>query len=196
MIDTSQLDIIQKAVSVLTQGGILIYPTDTAFGIGCRMDDKSAVKRLFTIRKRSVFKAVPVLVSSERMALAYFDHPSDIVRHFMHLYWPGALTIVSACHKKLVYSPIRGGTDSIGMRKPDYPVLLDIISSLGVPILGPSANFSGERTPYVQNDLNPELIKLVDMVMPGQSHMGNVSTVVDCTTKPYTIIRQGAVHIE
>jgi L-threonylcarbamoyladenylate synthase len=192
MVDRS---IISRAVSVVKEGGIIIYPTDTAFGIGCRIDNRKSVDRLFMIRKRPVTQAMPVLVRSKDMALAYFDSPSHIVRHFMETYWPGALTIVSKCKKNAIYSPICGGRKSVGLRMPNHETILDIIEGVGVPVLGPSANFHGDITPYSLQELNPELIKHVDYVVQGECSVGLASTVVDCTVTPYTIIRQGAVTL-
>ncbi len=188
---------IQKAIQVLRSGGIVIYPTDTAFGIGCRIDSNKAVDRLFEIRKRPRTQATPVLVSSIDMGLLYFDNPSQIVRHLIKTHWPGALTIVAPCKKGLIYSPIRGGGDTIGLRTPDHPGLLSVIREVGVPILGPSANFHGEKTPYRCEDLNPELVKLVDFVLSGEagSRSAGPSTVVDCSVHPYRILRLGAVQL-
>jgi L-threonylcarbamoyladenylate synthase len=79
---------------------------------------------------------------------------------------------------------------------PNHPTILKIIEEVGVPILGPSANFHGGPTPYSTADLNPELVKLVDYVVPGECSVRQASTVVDCSVNPYTIIRQGAVILE
>jgi len=187
--------VIQQAIQTLKQGGIVIFPTDTAFGIGCRIDDKNAVDRLFRIRKRPVTQATPVLVVSIAMALPYLDSPSDIVRHFMKTYWPGALTIITPCHKDLIYSPIRGGGETVGIRMPDHSDILHVIHEVGVPVLGPSANIHGENTPFRFEDLDPALSLLVDFVMPGVCKEKRASTVVDCSVDPYIVIRQGAVKI-
>lgn len=184
---------IQKAKAILSDGGIIIFPTDTAFGIGCRIDSREAVDRLFKIRRRPRTQATPVLVDSPKQSLAYFDHHSDIVRRLMTEHWPGALTIVAPCKKNLIYSPLRGGGNAVGLRMPNHPTILEIIKRVGVPILGPSANFHGDPTPYRAEDLNPELTKLVDYVVPGECSVKEASTVVDCSFNPYRIIRQGAV---
>lgn len=186
---------IQKAVEILNSGGIIIFPTDTAFGIGCRIDNRDAVDRLFKIRRRPTTQPMPILVSSIEMALTYLDSPSHIVRRLMKDYWPGALTIVAPCKKNMIYSPIRGGGESVGLRMPNHPVILKIIEEAGVPVLGPSANFHGDPTPYSLSDLNPELVKLVDYVVPGECIVRQASTVVDCSVAPYKILRQGAVKI-
>ena len=184
-----------EAIRVLKSGGLIIYPTDTAFGIGCRVDRPESVDRLFRIRKRPLTQATPVLVQSMDMALAYLDHSSDIVRHLMTTYWPGALTIVATAKKSLFYSPIRGGTDTVGLRMPDNDTALSLIAGVGVPILGPSANFHGQPTPFFYKDLDPELLTLVDYVVPGECKTGVASTVIDTTTEPPSILRQGAVMV-
>ena len=85
---------IAEAIRIMREGGIVIFPTDTAFGIGCRIDDANAVRRLFAIRKRPPDQAVPVLVESASMAQNYWDSPiPDNVRRIINSYWPGALTV-------------------------------------------------------------------------------------------------------
>ena len=203
----------KDAVEIVKKGGIIIFPTDSAFGIGCRIDNTEAVNRLYKIRRRPLTQPMPVLVNSIDTALAYLDSPSDIVRRLMKEYWPGALTIVAPCKTNMIYSPIRGGGKTIGLRMPNHPAILKIIEEAGVPVLGPSANFHGDPTPYSASDLNPELVKLVDYVVPASpmtSSRGGqgectvkpaspagrqASTVVDCTVTPYKIIRQGAVKL-
>jgi len=87
----SQIDI---ASEVLNQGGIIIYPTDTAFGIGCRLDYEKAIKKLFDIRKRPINQAVPVLFDSKSRIQDYIQEIDDKVDDLMDEYFPGALTIV------------------------------------------------------------------------------------------------------
>lgn len=184
---------VSEAVNILNQGGIIIFPTDTAFGIGCRLDMPESIDRLFQIKQRSRLQATPVLVNSSEMAKKYFSNPNALVDRFMKKYWPGALTIVSACETGLVYSPVRGDGDTVGLRMPNHTIVLQIITRLGVPILGPSANFHGLPTPYTQTDLDPEFVKKVDYVVKGSCSVGKASTVVDCSIDPYRIIRQGAI---
>ena len=184
---------IQKAISILNAGGIIIFPTDTAFGIGSRIDNLAAIDRIFEIRRRPKDQALPVLVRSSQQALAFYQHPSNIVRRLMKTHWPGALTIIDTCKKELLYSPICGGGDTVGMRHPKHETLQQILDGVGVPIVGPSANFHGKPTPYCFGDLDSELVALVDFVIEGTCTVGNVSTVVDCTSDPYRIVRLGAV---
>lgn len=188
---------IKEAVDILKQGGIIIFPTDTAFGIGCRMDNITAVKKLFKIRRRPVTQAVPVLVDSINMAQSFLLSPlPDNVRQLMDLYWPGALTVINPCQKQLVHPLVRGGGDNLGVRMPNHRISLKLISEAGVPVLGPSANFHGAKTPYRLQDLDSQLMKLADYVVPGKCIYQKASTVIDCSVSPFAIKRQGDVFPE
>ncbi len=186
-----------KAVQILKDGGIVIFPTDTAFGIGCRIDDEDAVKRLFTIRKRPETQATPVLISSLHMAEEYLKPvPEDVIKKLIKPYWPGALTIILKSRTEKIPNLVRGGTDTLGIRVPDHLTTMVLIHGLGVPLLGPSANFHGEQTPYMFEDLNQELVKQVDLVVHGVCHTKKASTVVDTTQNPWKILRQGEIDIQ
>lgn len=131
------------------------------------------------------------------MAKKYFLSPiADNVRHLMNAYWPGALTIIYCSRQELIPPLVRGGGETVGLRMPNHDVPLVLINAVGVPILGPSANFHGEHTPFKFEDIDPELIKLVDYAIPGECNAGNVSTIIDCSVNPWIIIRQGAVVVD
>jgi L-threonylcarbamoyladenylate synthase len=187
---------IQQAIQIIIDGGIGIFPTDTAFGIGCRIDNESAVSRLFRIRKRPVTQAAPVLVNSIDMAQSYLKPINDDVLTLMKKYWPGALTIVYPCIIEKVPSLVRGGGTTLGVRQPKSDITQKLIDGVNVPILGPSANFHAEKAVYRKEDLNLALIDLVDFVIEGETTAGNVSTVIDCSQSPWKILREGAVKVE
>jgi len=185
-----------KAAQILNNGGIIIFPTDTAFGIGCRMDNEEAIKKLFQIRKRPVTQATPVLVSGKEMAKKYLKPFSlDVEEKLMDKYWPGALTIVLESNTELVPELVRGGSSNLGVRMPNNQELLELIELVRVPILGPSANFHGEQTPYSLENLDKNLIQMVDFVLEGECLYKSASTVIDCSNDPWKIIRQGYINI-
>jgi len=186
---------IEKAIETIREGGVVIFPTDTAFGIGCRIDDERAVRRLFEIRNRPRTQATPVLVASVEMAQKYLQPiPPVVSERLVRHYWPGALTIVLPCLEE-VPDLVRGGGETLGVRMPNHPAAWEIIKGVDVPILGPSANFHGDATPYSFEDLNPALVKLVDYVVPGECSVKQASTVVDCSVEPWKILRQGVVEL-
>ncbi|MBI5045064.1 MAG: threonylcarbamoyl-AMP synthase [Candidatus Levybacteria bacterium] len=192
MIGNSVLD----AIRIARTGGIIVFPTDTAYGIGCRIDDDIALQKLFAIRKRPLQKPPPVLVNSPEMVEKYVGKiQDDIEKRLIDRYWPGALTIVMSVNPKNVSSYIRGYNDGVGFRAPDHHVPLQIINGLGVPIVGTSANFHGDPTPYSFKDLDKELLNLVDYVYKGTCMQKMESTVIDCTRIPWEILRKGAIDI-
>ncbi len=185
---------ILKAIEVFNDGGIVIFPTDTAYGIGCRIDRGISVERLFEIRRRPHDKAVPVLVSGVEMARKYLiDVPADVEEKLINKFWPGALTIVLPYLKDKAPALVCGYGQNLGVRMPANETILNVIEKVGVPILGPSANFAGDKTPYTYKDLDPELIRLADFVLEGDCELKKQSTVIDCSMSPWQILRQGGV---
>ena len=185
-----------QAVTILNQGGIVIFPTDTAFGIGCRIDDEAAVQKLFQIRRRPQEKATPVLVDTVTMAQRYLEPiPQDVMNNLIESYWPGALTIVLKCKVAMVPHFVRGGGETLGVRIPNHLIARQLIREVGIPVLGPSANFAGEKTPFSIEDLDSALTKQVDFVVEGVCTLKKASTVIDCSAKPWKILRQGALQV-
>ena len=187
---------IDKAVKVLQDGGIIIYPTDTVFGIGCRIDDEKAIKRLFKLKNRSEKQAVPVLVDSIEMAKRYAEIPRVVENRLIRHFWPGALTIILRCNREDISKLILGEGNTIGLRMSNHKIPLEIIKELGVPIVGTSANTHGKPSAIHLDELDPELLNSVDLVIPGEVKEGISSTIIDCTKDPWEILRQGSMKIE
>lgn len=188
---------IKEAVEILNKGGIVVFPTDTAFGIGCRIDKPGSIDKLFKIRKRPYSQATPVLVSGFEMAKKYtLEIPKDVKKQLIDKFWPGALTIILSARVDKIPNLVRGGGKNIGLRMPNSSIILEIIKKVGVPILGPSANLHGEKTPFTKQELDIKLLKEVDFVVDGNCSLKDVSTVIDCTKKPWKILRHGAINIK
>lgn len=189
------LDQIKNAIEILKNGGIGIFPTDTVYGIGCRLDDEKALQQLFTIRNRPEEKAVLAVVDSIAMAEAYVTITGDVKEKLIEKYWPGGLTIVMPCNTEKIPTIARGGGLTLGIRQTNHPVLLELIRGVGVPIVAPSANFAGDPTPKVFSDISQELLALTDFAIDLPSGGNTASTVIDTTTNPWNILRQGAVEV-
>ena len=191
---------LNKAVSILKSGGVVIFPTDTVYGIGCLFDNPEAVDRIYNIKNRPKNQPFPILVSSieqvEKLAII-----SQQAKKLMSKYWPGGLTIILTplpIPRLSTYSKPGleqlGKSGKIGFRMPDSKLLQNTISQVG-PIIGTSANFHGQKTPTSLEELDPELIKLVDYVVKGECKKGMESTVVDITSGRIKILRQGAIKL-
>ena len=189
------MNTVSQIIEMVKSGGVAIFPTDTAFAIGCRVDNENAVKRLFSIKQRSEQQAVPILVDSIAMARKYGEI-SEKVQNILNKFWPGALTVIVEANESKISPLVLGMGNTVGLRQPKSDIALQIISKVGVPLVGTSANFHGRQTPYKTEDLDPELIKLVDSVVPGICPVGLASTIVDTTKDPWQIVRQGVVKVE
>lgn len=186
----------EEAIKILRQGGIVIFPTDTAIGIGCRIDKIESVKRVFDIKKRDYNKPLMALVDTMEMAEEYVSIPNDVREKLLDQYWPGGLTVFLKCDLGKVPSIVRSGTDTLALRLPAHKDIRDVIKRVGVPILATSANFSGDPTPYSISEVNKELLSKVDFVLDGECTFKKESTIIDCTIEPWKIIRQGAVKLK
>lgn len=186
---------IQQAAGILGQGGIIIFPTDTVYGIGCRMDSVTAVNRLNRLLKRSSTQPLPVLVNSQEMAEKYLQPLPDKIYELMYKYWPGGLTIVYYCRTRLVPKAVRGGGNTLGVRIPDHDIPQQLIEKVKVPLVGTSANFHGAKTPCKIDDLDQNLLQTADATVVGDCKLRQASTVIDCTQEPWRILRQGVVRL-
>lgn len=188
-----QTEQIAQAIKVLQQGGTVIFPTDTAFGMGCRIDRHESIERLFAIRQRPMTMTPPVLVSSLEMAEKYASFSDEIKQQLIQKYWPGALTVIVPAKEQV--DGLLQKDDGIGLRLPNHPTPQALISGVSIPVIGTSANFHGNPTPYKTDDLDPELTKLVDYVVEGACTVCRESTVISCLQDPWKILRQGAIDV-
>ena len=144
---------IESAVNYLTQGKAVVYPTDTAYGLGVDATNLKAVKQLYKIKGRSFKKPVHVVVSGLAMAKKYakFDRVTEkLFKKFL----PGPLTLVLESRIwNMEYGKIlSAGSDTLGIRMPDNRIALALVKKLGRPITTTSANLSGGPTPYAVAD--------------------------------------------
>lgn len=186
---------VQDTIDALKKGKVMVFPTDTAFGIGCRMDYKTSVERIFEIKKRSRENALLVLVDSVKMAEEYVKIPEDVRKKLVDVYWPGGLTIFFQRRKDKVPDLVTSGADILALRMPEHHVIRKIITGVGVPIIATSANLSGEETPYVLEDVSAEILNSVDAVLKGECTYKKESTIIDTTVTPWNIVRSGAVKL-
>jgi len=194
---------LHKAASVLRRGGIVIFPTDTVYGIGCRFDNKDAISRLYQIKGTSKDQPFPILVSDVNQVKKLAE-VNNLAQNLIDKYWPGALTIIlpglSTYPKpglEQLYKPGLNAlnAEKIGFRMPNSKLVLDLINKVGVPIIGTSANFHGQKPPKSFAELDPKIIKLADFTIKGRCQKGIESTVVDATIDPPKILRQGVLRI-
>ena len=183
---------IKTIVECLQDGGVIIYPTDTIYGLGCNIFQHKAIERIARIKQVEPEKAQLSFVCYDLSDLSKYTRSiSTPLYRLLKNYLPGPYTFILPASRE-VPKILQSKKSTIGLRVPDNNIARTIVRELGSPIL--SASLPGEM---VEEYTDPELIyenfkNRVDIVVDGG--MGNMmpSTVVDCTTDEYTVIRQGA----
>lgn len=189
--DNPQPRLIKQVVEVLEKGGIIIYPTDTVYGLGCDILQQKAVERICRIKKVDPKKAQLSFVCSDLSHLSDFAKPlSNPTYRLLKERLPGPYTFILTA-SKMVPRMMQSKKDTIGIRIPDNQIAMAIIRELGRPIL--SASLPGEM---VEDYTDPEVMyenfmNDVDFVLDGGIGGMIPSTVIDCTGEEPVMIREG-----
>ncbi len=176
--------LIREAAMVLKNGGLVVFPTETVYGIAANALNKDTMDRLYEIKKRPQDKPFSVHIadfdSLRQLEISLSKDAERVARRF----WPGPLTLVAFNSKK----------EKIGLRMPDNMIAFLLIKKAGVPVVAPSANLSGNKPPVSVEEVLSEMEGHVDMILDGgRARIGIESTVMDVTERPFKILRQGAI---
>ena len=187
---------IKQLVALLKKGGVIIYPTDTVYGMGCDIAHPEAIERICKIKQINPQKAQLSFLCSDLSHLSEYTKAIDTpLYRFLKLYLPGPFTFILEASKK-VPKLLRTKKDTVGIRVPDNKICKAILTELGNPILSTSLpiNAQGEILTDAE-EINDLFENLVDMVVDGGTGGVIPSTIVDCTVSPPEIIREGAGEI-
>ena len=187
---------IDRGVSILRQGGVVAYPTDTLYGLGVDITQPAAVEQVFEIKGRPQGMPLPVLLSGPETLSMVSDNVPPLAWTLAHRFWPGPLTLVvpRASNVPAIIAA-RGWT--IAVRVPDHPVPRELSRLLGSPITGTSANWSGGPSPQTAEEVRRQLGDRVGLIIEGgPPPVGRASTVLDITQSPPRILRLGAISWE
>ncbi len=187
---------IKKGISVLKQGGLVAYPTDTVYGLGACANLPKAVERVFDVKRRPRNTALPLLLANKSQVTEVAERVPPIAWLLIRSFLPGALTIVLA-KSRSVADIITAGGSTIAVRIPDHPVPIALIKGLGSPIVGTSANLSGQPSPLTADEVYSQLGNRLDLIIDGgRCPGGKESTIVDVTGQTPIVLREGAISIE
>lgn len=186
--------VIDEAIRVLATKGLVVYPTDTVYGLGANPLDPEAVEKVYEVKRR-IGKPLPILVSSIQAVnkIAYVDKRA---LKLMEKFWPGPLTIVLKA-KDILPEKVTLGTGKVGVRMPNYKVALMLAEGIGGLIIGTSANISGMPSPRTIDEVLEQLGNKVDLILDaGPTKIGIPSTVIDLTEEKPRLIRKGPISYE
>jgi L-threonylcarbamoyladenylate synthase len=181
---------ISKAISALKKGNIIVYPTDTLYGLGADIYNDNAVRKVFKIKKRPINDPLSVAVSdfTELEKIAEVDEcTQQLVRQFM----PGKFTLIMK-KKEIISDIVTGGLDKVAIRIPNNKIALEILTSFG-PITATSANIHSLKAPYIIKDIKMQLKENVAVYLDDGRLEGQPSTIVDLTNNQVRIVRKGSI---
>ena len=175
--------LIKRAASVIKEGGLVAFPTETVYGLGADYFNEDAVKKVYKVKSRPSNKPLTLHISNVSMLNEFVVELPELAKRLIKQFWPGPLTLIL----------MSKDGQKLGFRMPRNEIALKLISECGTPIVAPSANPSGEKSPTEAADVSKKLGRKIDMILDGgKTHLGIDSTIIDTTIFPYKILREGA----
>jgi tRNA threonylcarbamoyl adenosine modification protein (Sua5/YciO/YrdC/YwlC family) len=189
-------EVINLAATVLRDGGVIVFPTETVYGLGALADSCFGPHELFEIKVRPATLPIPLLVETEDALDRYGIDVPRYAHSLAREFWPGALTLVVKA-SDAVPKDFRAPDGSIGLRSPDHEVVMELIRAAGGPLFTTSANTHGNPAPGSFDEMEPRIITHADVVIDGGETLHQMpSTVVDCMGAEPRILRQGAIEAD
>jgi L-threonylcarbamoyladenylate synthase len=182
---------IARAVEILKAGGVIAFPTDTVYGLGCLVLDIKAIENLYDIKGREQTKAIAVLIASAEDLPLIAAQPSAEALRLARRFWPGPLTIVVPRNPKVPEA--LSHTATIGVRVPDHAVARALLAAAG-PMAVTSANLSGQANTVTAEQVLAQLDGRIELLINGGQTPGDTpSTVVDMTGTAPKVLRAGGI---
>ena len=179
-----------EAARVVHDGGLVIFPTETVYGIAADNANPQAMERLRAVKRRSEGKPFSVMVAQKDLVRNYTSCADPRLFKLIDRYWPGPLTVILP----LAAGLDRGTEGTIGIRIPNHPVALKLVENTHCTIAAPSANFEGSLPPTTCAEALAELDGLVDLAIDsGKVEIGTASTIVDFTGSDPRVVREGVI---
>jgi L-threonylcarbamoyladenylate synthase len=187
---------IQIAANIIRSGGLVVFPTETVYGLGANALDAAAVKKIYALKARPAASPLIVHVASIEQARELAAEWSEEAEELAREYWPGPLTLVVP-KKPVIPDEVTAGLSTVGLRMPRHPVALELLRQAGVPIAAPSANRFTQLSPttaeHVREAFGDETPFLLD---GGPCEVGLESTVVAVTKDGLEVLRPGMALVE
>ncbi|BCB95820.1 threonylcarbamoyl-AMP synthase [Dissulfurispira thermophila] len=185
---------INKAITILKNGGIIAYPTETFYGLGVKYDIDSALRRLYEIKNRPTEKTMPLIIGSKDELSLITDTITSSAIELMDRFWPGPLTILFRARHGL--SEYIVSENKVAVRIPGESFALRLAMAAKFPITSTSANISGMPPADSASMVFNYFGENIDLIIDGGKTKGGLSsTIVDITDNTLKIIRHGAIHI-
>ena len=193
--NTDYTKLIEHA-KIIKNGGLVIFPTETVYGVGANGLNKNAIKKIYEAKQRPLNKPISLLVSNIDMIENVAKDITNIEYSIIEKFFPGPLTIILK-KKETIPDILTAGSDTIGIRMPANDIALNLINYAGVPLATPSANLSGKPSGTNLKDIIKDFDGNVDcFIDDGPSKIGLASTIVKVVDGVPHILRQGSISID
>ena len=187
---------LEKAAELIKQGKIVIFPTETVYGIGANGLDEQAVKKLYNIKQRPLNKPISLLVSNMEMVDLIAKDITETEYKIMEKFFPGPLTIILK-KKSIVSDIVTSGQETVGVRMPSGETARKLVEFAGVPIAAPSANITGDPSGTNLQEIKRHFEGKADYFIDGgDCELGVSSTIVQAIDGKIKILRQGSITLE
>ncbi len=186
---------VQEAIAVLKRGGVVVFPTETAYGLAADATNEKAVARIFEVKGRDEGKSLPLIAASREMVERFAGVPRGLEK-LASQHWPGPLTLVLPAIEGLASGVVRNGT--VAIRVSSHPIAQALSEGLGAPIVSTSANSAGQPAGYSIEDVRSQLGDHPDAYLDGGLLDPTVlpSTIVGTDDYGYPeVLRQGSIEI-
>ncbi|HNX45383.1 MAG TPA: L-threonylcarbamoyladenylate synthase [Anaerolineaceae bacterium] len=194
VLDATDPQALIMAQRVAANGGVIVFPTDTLYGMACDPRNPEALARVYDIKGRSAQKALPVLVGGLDQLVEIVSEVPEKARRLLETFWPGPLTIVLPKQPGLPaeLTPYPG----VAVRMPNHPFALALLQAFG-PLAVTSANLSDHANPGTAEEVLAQLGNSVDLVIDGgRLEIGRGSTILDCGSETLVLLREGPISFE
>lgn len=184
------------AADLLRQGKLVAIPTETVYGLAANALDAGAVTKIFIAKNRPQFNPLIVHCASAEQAFSYAQNIPEESRELAEKYWPGPLTLILR-KKDIIPDIVTAGHEWVGLRVPQHPITLKLLSTINFPLAAPSANPSGYVSPTTAEHVAEGLDGKIDYILNGgPCNVGVESTIVSFSTNPPTLLRHGGIPLE
>lgn len=186
-------DTLLKAIEFITEGKTIAFPTETFYALGVSAYNEEALKKVFAIKGRDYDKPLPILIEGKAMLKEVVAEVPAIATTLMREFWPGGLSLIFKASPKIP-SLVTAYTDTVAVRNPSHPVARILVKAAKCPLTATSANLSGQKSCSSAGEVAESIGSLVDLIIDGGQTEGLLpSTIVDLTTTPPKITREGII---
>lgn len=177
------------------KGKIICFPTDTVYGVGCMIDDLTALEKIYQLKHRDINKPLAILVGNKNDIIPFVKYNDKNVDKLLDQYWPGALTLIFNKKEHILDELVRG-KNTIGFRMPNSKIAIDILNYFG-PMATTSVNISNQPPLNDLKLIKDEFNDQIDIYIDDLEEVAKISsTIVDVTKVPFQVLREGSIKIK